>query len=384
MTERTPFDEPMSTDELSRVRQELVCVQDELQHHRQKLTALHHLIDALTCSADEDTIIKALTKRLPTLVNADLVGVVRSHRHQAWIWSDSQNRDQEARARRYLLHRLGHLSSHGAESHSPLRGIRGRHLYLVPPATSEPSLHEQDFTCGHEVALALGANETGLLLIQPKGSDHFSHNEREVLETIGASLSLALRHADMFRRTGDLALRDPLTELLNAHAFEGALRRELSVGHRYGVPACLLLLDLDFFTVVNDRLGHMAGDHVLKTTADLIRATVRDSDIVGRVRDNTFGVVLPHTDRQQAHILAERMRDRIERYLFAVGTGQVRTTASIGLAAVPDTAVATVAEWMVVGDAALNAAKVLGRNCVILHAPKPPGLACAVALSCAA
>jgi diguanylate cyclase (GGDEF)-like protein len=180
------------------------------------------------------------------------------------------------------------------------------------------------------------------------------------------------------------ALRDPLTDLLNPQAFESALMRELSVGLRYGVPACLLLLDLDFFRIVNDRLGHPAGDQVLKMAATLMRETVRDSDIVGRYRGNTFAVVLPHTDRQQAHALAERLRERVERYSFTIEAGQVRTTASIGLAAVPDTTVVSIAEWMMIGDAALNDAKTQGRNRVICHTPIPPGVACAMALSCAA
>jgi diguanylate cyclase (GGDEF)-like protein len=118
--------------------------------------------------------------------------------------------------------------------------------------------------------------------------------------------------------------------------------------------------------------------------ADLIRRMVRDSDIVGRYRGNTFAVVLPHTDRQQARALAERLRERVERYPFTIEAGQVRTTASIGLAAVPDTTVVSVSEWIMVGDVALNDAKAQGRNRVILHAPKPPGVACAMALSCAA
>lgn len=245
-------------------------------------------------------------------------------------------------------------------------------------------MQEQDSTLGQEVSLALGSEESGLLLVQLKDPDRFTPREREALETVGAALSLALRHAETHQRARTDALRDPLTDVLNPHAFESALMRELSVGLRYGVPACLLLLDLDFFRIVNDRLGHTAGDQVLKMAADLMRETVRDSDIVGRYRGNTFAVVLPHTNRQQAHALAERLRERVERYPFTIEAGQVRTTASIGLAAVPDSTVVSIAEWMMIGDAALKDAKAQGRNRVILHAPKPPGVACAMALSCAA
>ena len=245
-------------------------------------------------------------------------------------------------------------------------------------------MQEQDSTLGQEVSLTLGSEESGLLLVQLKDPDHFTPREREVLETVGAALSLALRHAKTHQQARTNALHDPLTDLLNPQAFESALMRELSVGLRYGVSACLLLLDLDFFRIVNDRLGHTVGDQVLKMVADLMRETVRDSDIVGRYRGNTFAVVLPHTNRQQAHSLAERLRERVERYPFTIEAGQVRTTASIGLAAVQNNAVASIAEWMMVGDAALKDAKAQGRNRVVLHAPKPPGVACAMALSCAA
>ncbi|MGE3977326.1 MAG: diguanylate cyclase [Nitrospira sp.] len=384
MIKHTPPDANRQSDDSLRVAQELEHVRAELQHFHQRLTTLHRLTDALACSPDEEGIIKALTKGLPTLVDTVMVGIARSNRNRIWIRSDPRNHEQEARARRYLLHKLDQFLSHRTGSCSPLRVIRSRHLCLVPPVASQQSMQEPDSSFGHEVPLALGPEEIGLLLVQPKDQAHYTQHEREVLETVGAFLSLALRHIETHQRAKELALRDPVTEMLNAHAFDGALTRELSVGLRYGVPACLLLLDLDFFRIVNDRLGHKIGDHVLKTAADLIRTTVRESDIVGRHRGNTFSVVLPHTDRQQARALAERLRDRIERHPFVIEAGQVRTTASIGLAAVPDATVASIGEWMMIGEAALNGAKAQGRNRVVFHAPKPPAVACAVALSCAA
>ena len=384
MAKQTPPGANRRPDELSRVTQELTHARAELQHFDERLAALHRLTDAFACSPDEDGIIKALMEGLPPLVDAAMVGISRSNRNRVWVRSEPQNHEREARARRYLLRRLGQFPSRRTESGSHQRVVRSRHLCLVPPLASRQSIQEQDASFGHEVPLALGPEETGLLLVQPKDQDHFTQREREVLETVGAFLSLALRHIETYQRAQDLALRDPLTEMFNAHAFDKALARELSVGLRYGVPACLMLLDLDYFKTVNDRLGHKTGDHVLKAAADLIRTTVRNSDIAGRYRGNTFTVVLPHTDRQQARTLAERLRDRVERHPFAIEAGQVRTTASIGLAAVPDATVTSMAEWMTIGDAALNDAKAQGRNRVVFHVPKPPASACAVALSCAA
>ncbi|HSA86657.1 MAG TPA: diguanylate cyclase [Nitrospira sp.] len=84
--------------------------------------------------------------------------------------------------------------------------------------------------------------------------------------------------------------------------------------------------------------------------------------------------MLPHTDKRQARALAERgLRDRMERHPFMIETGEVRTTVSIGLAAVPEATVFSVAEWMTIGEVALYDAKAQGRNRVVLHASKSSG-----------
>jgi diguanylate cyclase (GGDEF)-like protein len=384
MATQTPPDANSSCDEGTLLKGELAHAHNELQRSRRTGTALHRLADALACASNEDAIITALMKELPTLVDSALIGMARSNRNRIWIRSEPQNREQEERMRRYLSHRLGQLPSLHPESASPSRVVRVRHLRLVPPSASRPFFQKQDSTFGHEVPLVLGSGETGLLLVQPNDPSRFTPREREALETVGAVLSLALRHVATHQRVQELSRQDQLTGLLHKHALDAALARELSLGLRYGVPASLMLLDLDFFKTVNDRLGHATGDHVLKAVGDLIRETVRESDAAGRYQDDTFVVGLPHTDRREACFLAERLRDRIERSPFVIEAGQVRTTASVGLAAIPDPTVASVAEWMMIGEAALADAKAQGRNRVVLHAPKPPALACAMPLRCAA
>jgi diguanylate cyclase (GGDEF)-like protein len=178
-----------------------------------------------------------------------------------------------------------------------------------------------------------------------------------------------LHNAETHQHLQDLALRDPLTDVLNRRAFDGPLIRELKAGLRYGTPACLLLVDLDYFKTVNDLLGHVAGDEVLKRVAALIRETVRNVDSVGRYGGEEFAVVLPHTDLDQAQALAERLRAIIERYAFELEDGQVRMTASIGLASLHDSAIATVGDWIAAADSALYEAKSRGRNRVVAHIP---------------
>jgi diguanylate cyclase (GGDEF)-like protein len=212
----------------------------------------------------------------------------------------------------------------------------------------------------------------------------FTEQEQQLLATVGASLSLTLRNADTHHQIQDLALRDPLTGALNRRALDGPLTREFKAGLRYGAPACLLLLDLDYFKTVNDRLGHVAGDEVLTRVAGLMRETVRDVDSVARYGGEEFAVVLPHTDLDQARALAERIRSVIERHAFDLEDGHVRITASIGLASLHDPAIAAIGDWIAAADSALYEAKTRGRNLVVTHTPCTLAPTQAVALCVAA
>jgi diguanylate cyclase (GGDEF)-like protein len=195
----------------------------------------------------------------------------------------------------------------------------------------------------------------------------FTEAEFQVLSTVGTSLAMALRNADTHRQIQELALRDSVTGLLNRRALEDVLAREFKAGSRYSSSACFLLVDLDYFKVVNDHLGHLAGDQVLMGTAALMRRAVRDIDAVGRYGGEEFGIVLPHTDLDCALVLAERLRRQIENLEFEADQGIVRMTASIGIAHIPDATIRSVSDWIAAADSALYDAKALGRNRVVAH-----------------
>ena len=110
----------------------------------------------------------------------------------------------------------------------------------------------------------------------------------------------------------DLADQDVLTPLLNRRAFIRELNRVIAFAHRYGEPASLIYFDLNGFKAVNDRFGHAAGDVALKAVAERLAANVRESDVVGRLGGDEFGVILVHADRAAATAKAESLAAAVE------------------------------------------------------------------------
>ncbi len=110
----------------------------------------------------------------------------------------------------------------------------------------------------------------------------------------------------------DLADRDALTPLLNRRALVRELGRIRTFAQRYGTAASLVYFDLDDLKGVNDRFGHAAGDAALKAVADRLLASVRDSDIVGRMGGDEFAVILVQADQSVAEAKAASLARAIE------------------------------------------------------------------------
>jgi len=109
-----------------------------------------------------------------------------------------------------------------------------------------------------------------------------------------------------------LADRDALTPLLNRRAFVRELSRVKTFAQRYGSPASVVFFDLDGFKRVNDRFGHAAGDAALKAVAERLSANVRESDVVGRLGGDEFGVILVQADHATAELKAAALAHAIE------------------------------------------------------------------------
>ena len=177
-------------------------------------------------------------------------------------------------------------------------------------------------------------------------------------------LEAALRH---------LAESDPLTQILNRVGIMTELSRRFAEFQRYGSVFSVLMVDVDHFKQVNDRLGHLAGDQVLRRVAGIVRSALREVDSVGRYGGEEFLVVLPGTRLDSAVNTAERIRVAIEQIPIRVDREQVRVTVSIGAMSAEPGGPDTVDQLIGGADRAMYEAKHSGRNRVI-PPPKPPAL----------
>jgi diguanylate cyclase (GGDEF)-like protein len=170
-----------------------------------------------------------------------------------------------------------------------------------------------------------------------------------------------------------LATRDDLTGLANRRMLQMLAAEEQTLMVRQKTPACLLLLDLDLFKNINDKLGHPAGDELLRQLGSLLTQTVRASDRVARWGGEEFAILLRHSDANQALQVAENIRTFIEQHRFELldHSGvphEIAMTLSIGVAQLDAKAVDTLDHAYRAADQALYAAKAAGRNRVALHA----------------
>jgi diguanylate cyclase (GGDEF)-like protein len=161
------------------------------------------------------------------------------------------------------------------------------------------------------------------------------------------------------RRLEFMSVRDPLTNMFNRHFMQDRAEQEKQVSQRKNLPVCLLIIDIDFFKVVNDQFGHSVGDTVLLELAKLICGTIREMDVAARWGGEEFIVLCPKTTLGEAIYLAKRLKNQIRQYDF---TGVGHMTCSFGVAEyiVPESFV----DWFDRTDKALYAAKSEGRNCI--------------------
>jgi len=199
----------------------------------------------------------------------------------------------------------------------------------------------------------------------------FTDEDLGLLQAIGSFITMAMDRSDLHVRTEELkeiSITDPMTGLLNRRYFQERLTEEIERTRRHALPVCLMMVDIDDFKKINDQYGHLMGDEVLKEVAQIIRNTIRTIDVASRFGGEEFTVILPHTAKEDANLIAKRLCELVSKGgdLQKKIEGKANLTVSIGLASFPEDA-ETINELIDHADQALYKAKHFGKNQVIVY-----------------
>lgn len=145
----------------------------------------------------------------------------------------------------------------------------------------------------------------------------------EMTPKVRSAIMNLMQEVDKMRRDFEMAQRriselekladqDSLAPIANRRAFVREMSRMMSFADRYNIPTSLIFLDVNGLKTINDTYGHAAGDAVLMHVATVLAANVRDSDIIGRLGGDEFGIILPNSNEENAQIKAQKLSDAIK------------------------------------------------------------------------
>ncbi len=201
----------------------------------------------------------------------------------------------------------------------------------------------------------------GSIYVGQQGVGTFRDDDLRLLSILANQAALAIKNAQLHENVAQLAITDSLSGLYTHGYFQESLDREFRKSYKNSKPVSIMIMDIDFFKIVNDNFGHPQGDALLRQVGGIIKSVSRDSDIICRYGGDEFTVTCLNTNRTEAILIAERIRQAVEEYDFVAGNKVVKVTISGGVASFPEDC-ETKKDLVQIADETLYEAKKGGRN----------------------
>lgn len=205
---------------------------------------------------------------------------------------------------------------------------------------------------------------SAVIKIYSDRENRFKLDDFRTAELVITTAALAVENLHLFSTIGEMARKDPLTNLFTHKTFQEKLEEEILVSARTKQPLTLVLFDIDHFKKINDTYGHQAGDEVLKKISNILVSNVREFDFVARYGGEEFVIILPQTDKEKGISISENIRNKIKMLEFKSNSQSFKITVSIGIAEFPREATSK-SQLIRICDERLYRAKKQGRDRII-------------------
>jgi diguanylate cyclase (GGDEF)-like protein len=219
------------------------------------------------------------------------------------------------------------------------------------------------------VPMKTGEGAIGCLTIYRKKSEAFTEQDMLLLSIFAGQSTEVIEKARGIEELKRQAIFDSLTKVLNKNALLTELDLKVSLADRHSYDLSIIFIDIDDFKKFNDTHGHLLGDKLLVDFAKLLRQHCRKTDIIGRFGGEEFIIIAPHTDKDSALIITNKLLDIASGHKFLGSSGDIHVTFSAGIASFPNDAQETL-ELLSRADKAMYASKMAGKNCATVWTEK--------------
>jgi diguanylate cyclase (GGDEF)-like protein/PAS domain S-box-containing protein len=309
-------------------------------------------------NSDIGRVLDRVVKLLAATLKVERCNVLEVESHKRWVnYKAAVGWPKEWIETRHSLAEPGSLVHYILSRNEPLIvEDYGAETRFAPPPLLQSSARS-----GVHVPIVGSRGPIGIVGVDTQRPRRFTEDDVNFVQSVANILASAIERKNAEERLAQLAQFDHLTGLPNRHLFLDRLAQTLAHAKRSGDRVAVLFIDLDRFKLVNDTLGHAAGDKLLAEIAERIKRCVRSGDTVGRFAGDEFGAILPDLARlEDAGLVAQKILDALARPIDLDGH-EIFTTASVGISIDPvnDTG----PEALIVNaDIAMYRAKERGRN----------------------
>ncbi|OGN95480.1 MAG: hypothetical protein A2Z77_07180 [Chloroflexi bacterium RBG_13_51_36] len=327
---------------------------EQLKEQEAEMNLVNRLTTIITSSMSINLIFEAFVEELKQVVDID------------WATIAMVDGDEV-----YFLALTGTVeSAWQLEERIPLKGTATESACRERRAVYEPDLRrhhrfstwqnylKQGVSSVVYLPLSVADRTIGTLVLASHKHNAYDRSQIRLLEKVALQIAAPIENAQLYARAEQKSRIDELTGLFNRRYFEERLKEEIARHSRYGNAFSVFMLDLDNFKTYNDVYGHPAGDSLLSQMGSMVKCSIRDADQAFRYGGDEFVVILPQTPRDDAYVVADRVREQIA---GEMEQRSITVTCSIGLASYPVDGV--IAEELVIAaDTALYYAKWTGGN----------------------